>query len=220
MQVILLERVEHLGAIGDEVTVKDGYARNFLLPKQKALRVTEANRKQMVGNAPRALAGGTRTKDAVAILDALEQYQPELAEAFQDCVPHFNTPAEKEAVLDAYSQCKNISIDYAIMEKATNVYVCLGNFSWSDLGSWSSIHEISHKNSDNNVVKGNALTYDTRNSIIRGSSPDKLILVQGLNGYLVGEFGNVIIVCEKDREDLFRRFVNDVKAIPNSNDYI
>ena len=78
------------------------------------------------------------------------------------------------------------------MEKAKNVYVCLGNFTWSDLGSWASIHEISHKDENNNVIAANAQTYETRNCIIKGSA-DKLIVVQGLNGYLVGEFGNVVI---------------------------
>ena len=68
-------------------------------------------------------------------------------------------------------------------------------------------------------MTANAQLYDTRNSIIRGSA-DKLIVVQGLNGYLVGEFGNVIIVCEKDKEEQFRRFVNDLKAKPNSTEFI
>ena len=69
------------------------------------------------------------------------------------------------------------------------------------------------------MINANAHIYDSRNCIIKGS-PDKLIVVQGLNGYLVGEFGNVIIVCEKDKEEQFRRFVNDVKASPNAVDYV
>jgi mannose-1-phosphate guanylyltransferase len=142
-----------------------------------------------------------------------------MSEVFDELKPKFGTPEEKEAIMSAYSQCKNISIDYGIMEKAKNVFVCLGNFTWSDLGSWTSMHEISRKDENNNVVNANALTYDTRNSIIKGS-PDKLIVAQGLNGYLIGEFGNVIIVCEKDREEQFRRFVNDTKAKPNANDFI
>jgi len=155
-----------------------------------------------------------------AILNAFHQYLPEMSEVFDEVVkPKLGTPEEKEAILSAYSQCKNISIDYGIMEKATNVYVCLGNFTWSDLGSWASIHEISNKDESNNVINANALTYDTRNTIIKGSA-DKLIVAQGLNGYLIGEFGNVIIVCEKDKEEQFRRFVNDTKARPNANDFI
>jgi len=155
-----------------------------------------------------------------AIVKAFHQHLPEMSENFDEMVkPKLNTSEEAEAVRTTYAQSKSISIDYGVMEKATNVYVCLGNFTWSDLGSWSSIHEISAKDENNNVINANTLTYETRNCIVKGS-PDKLIVVQGLNGYLVGEFGNVVIVCEKDREDQFRRFVNDTKTKPNANDFL
>lgn len=154
-----------------------------------------------------------------AITRALQMFLPELTEVFEEMSAKMNTPDEKEAIREAYSQCKNISIDYGVMEKATNVYMCLGDFAWSDLGSWGSIHEISGKDEHHNVINANALVYDTENSIVKGS-PDKLIVVQGLNGFLVGEFGNVFIVCEKDKEEQFRRFVNDVKARQNASDFI
>ena len=88
--------------------------------------------------------------------------------------------------------------------------------------TWARGHQsmrFPHKDENNNVIKRNAQTYDTRNCIIKGSA-DKLIVVQGLNGYLVGEFGNVVIVCEKDKEEQFRRFVSDLKAKPNANEFI
>jgi len=154
-----------------------------------------------------------------AVLKEIHQHLPEMAEVFDEIKPKLGTDEERDAIRVAYPQCKSISIDYGIMEKAKNVYVCLGNFTWSDLGSWASIHEISAKDENNNVVNANALTYESRNCIIKGS-PDKLIVAQGLNGYLIGEFGNVIIVCEKDKEEQFRRFVNDVKAKPNSGDFV
>jgi mannose-1-phosphate guanylyltransferase len=154
-----------------------------------------------------------------AILKEIHGHLPEMAEVFDEIKSKLGTPEEREAIQVAYPQCKSISIDYGVMEKARNVYVCLGSFTWSDLGSWASIHEISHKDENNNVVNANSLTYDTRNCIIKGS-PDKLLVVQGLNGYLVGEFGNVVIVCEKDKEEQFRRFVNDAKTKPNSVDFI
>lgn len=154
-----------------------------------------------------------------AIVKAIQLHLPEMAEVFEETRPKLGTPQEKEAIAAAYPQCKSISIDYGVMEKASNVYVCLGDFNWSDLGSWASIHEISPKDQDNNVIQANALTYDSRNCIVRGS-PDRLIVVQGLNGYLVGEFGNVVIVCEKDREEQFRRFVSDVKSKPNANEFL
>lgn len=156
---------------------------------------------------------------AKAILEAVHNHMPEMAEVFEDIKTKLGTPQERDAIRAAYPQCKSISIDYGIMEKAKNVFVCLGDFSWSDLGSWASIHEISDKDANNNVVNANALTYDSRNCIIKGS-PDKLIVAQGLNGYLIGEFGNVFIVCEKDKEEQFRRFVNDVKSNEHANEYL
>lgn len=154
-----------------------------------------------------------------AIIKALEEYQPELAEVFEEASTKFYTDQETKAINTAYVQSKNISIDFGVMEKASNVYVWLSDFAWSDLGSWSSLHEMHKKDSDKNVIEANAMVYETRNSVIKGSK-DKLIVVQGLDGYLVGEFDNVIIVCQKDQEDLFRRFVNDLKAKPNGNDYL
>lgn len=154
-----------------------------------------------------------------AILEALRTHLSEMTEVFEEALPAFDTSEEKEAIKSTYAQCKSISIDYGIMEKATNVYVCLGNFTWSDLGSWGSIHEISEKDQNHNVINGNTLTYETHNCIIKGS-PGTLIVAQGLDGYLIGEFGNVFIVCEKDKEEQFRRFVNDVKTLSNAADYL
>lgn len=154
-----------------------------------------------------------------AIITAIEKYQPELAEVFEEASTRFFTKDEPKAIQEAYAQCKNISVDYGIMEKADNVFVWLSDFAWSDLGSWSSLYETHKKDADKNVVDANAMVYDTRNSVIKGSK-DKLIVVQGLEDYLVGEFGNVIIVCEKDKENLFRRFVNDLKTKPDGNTYL
>ncbi|MBL7843746.1 MAG: mannose-1-phosphate guanylyltransferase [Cyclobacteriaceae bacterium] len=155
-----------------------------------------------------------------AIIAALQEHLPEMAEVFEENLDQLGTDQEKKAISKIYTQCKSISIDYGIMEKATNVYVCQANFSWSDLGSWNSIHDISAKDKDNNTITGQVLVYDTRNSIIRSSTPGRLLIAHGLNGYLVGEFGNVIIVCEKEREDLFRQFVNDVKAMKGGGEFL
>jgi mannose-1-phosphate guanylyltransferase len=154
-----------------------------------------------------------------AILHSFAKHLPEMTEIFDEVAQKISTDEEKPAIQAAYSQTKSISIDYGIMEKADNVYVWLSTFAWSDLGSWGSLYEYSTKDSNNNVIGVEALTYETRNSIIKGDK-DKLVVTQGLNGYLVGAFGNVVIVCEKDKEDLFRRFVNDLKAKPNGSEYL
>lgn len=154
-----------------------------------------------------------------AILQAFHRYLPELAEAFEEIRPRLLSAEERNSVAKVYGQTKYISIDYGVMEKADNVYVALGNFSWSDLGSWASLHEASARNSENNVINAEALVYDTRNSVVLGP-PDTLIVAQGLNGYLVGVFGNVVIICEKDKEELFRRYVNDLKARPDGPKFL
>jgi len=154
-----------------------------------------------------------------AILEAFKKHLPEMTEVFEEASQSFNTAEERSALQAAYVQTKSISIDYGIMEKADNVYVWLSSFAWSDLGSWSSLHDNSNKDSNNNAISADSLVYDTRNSVIKGPK-DKLIVVQGLNGFLVGAFDNVVIVCEKDKEELFRKIVNDLKNRPNGNDYL
>jgi mannose-1-phosphate guanylyltransferase len=154
-----------------------------------------------------------------AILAALEKHTPELAEIFSEAATYIGTPEEAKAIDTAYSQCRSVSIDFGVMEKATNVYVWLSQFPWSDLGTWSSLHEASVRDEHNNVMLADAVTYDTRNSFIKGPK-DKLMIVQGLNGYLVGWFDDVLVVCEKDKEELFKRFVNDLKAKNNGAGFL
>jgi mannose-1-phosphate guanylyltransferase len=154
-----------------------------------------------------------------AILAAFQKHLPEMMEVFEEAASRFGTAEEKDALQTAYLQTKSISIDYGIMEKADNVYVWLSTFPWSDLGSWNSLHDNSLRDEHNNAVDAESLIYETRNSVIKGPK-DKLIVVQGLNGYLVGAFDNVVIVCEKEKEELFRRLVSDLKSRPNGNDYL
>lgn len=105
----------------------------------------------------------------------------------------------------------NISIDYAIMEKAENVYVQLCNFGWADLGTWGSLHEASPKDQHKNVIiNGKTLLYDCNNNII--AMPNgKLVVLQGLENYLVADTKNVLLICRKDDENTIRRYVNDVQ---------
>ena len=154
-----------------------------------------------------------------AICKALETHTPEIADAIDDLSVHFGKSTEPEAVTNAYSICKSLSIDFGVMEKADNVYVMLATFLWSDLGSWGSLHENSKRDENNNHIEGLVMTYDTRNSFIK-SQDGKLMVVQGLNGYLIGWFDDVLIVCEKDREELFRRYVADLKNIPEGPKFL
>lgn len=155
---------------------------------------------------------------AQAIIHAFQKHMPLMAETFEEITPKLFTTEEAHHIKVAYASCKNISIDYGIMEKAENVFVILGKFAWSDLGTWDSLHDLKEKNEDNNVIDANALTYDTQNCIIQGPE-NQLIVVQGLENYLVVHSDNVTLVCRKDDEKMLREFVSDVKA-KKGNQYL
>jgi len=146
-----------------------------------------------------------------AILKAFEKHLADIAEVFEEGNKVYFTKKEKAFIKIAYSQSRNISIDYGIMEKAEDVLVVPGEFGWSDLGSWQSMHEQKSKDKSLNVVDANAILYDCKDSLIKGPD-DQLIVVQGLEGYLVASCDNVLLICKKDDEQKFREFVKEVKA--------
>lgn len=143
-------------------------------------------------------------------IEAFQEHLSDLADAFEEGKALYGTAAEKEFVLRAYTQVKNISIDYGVMEKSREVYVILGDFGWSDIGSWQSLHELREKDAQNNVVEANALLFDTENCFIKTDS-DKLVVVQGLDNYLINESDNVLLICKLDAEHKFRDFVANAK---------
>lgn len=145
-----------------------------------------------------------------SLLDAFHEHLPDVAEVFEEGKVNFGKASEEEFINHAYSQVKNISIDYGIMEKSDKVYVILGDFGWSDLGSWRSLHELRNRDEENNVVEANAMLYETTNSFIKTDS-DKLVVVQGLDNYLVNESENVLLICKLDSEKKFREFVANAK---------
>ena len=147
-----------------------------------------------------------------SIIKEFEKYLPDLSETFSSISGQYYTKKEKERIAWAYARTKAISIDYGIMEKAENVYVVPGEFGWSDLGSWSSLHEYHDKDENNNVIDGNAMMYTSSECIIQ-SPNEKLVVVQGLDGYLVADCDDVLMICKKDDENKIRSIVNDVKSL-------
>ncbi|MGB3467524.1 MAG: sugar phosphate nucleotidyltransferase, partial [Cyclobacteriaceae bacterium] len=150
-----------------------------------------------------------------AITEAFGINMPEMASVFEEGTDHFYEVSEKDFIKTAYTQCKSLSIDYGIMEKSDNVYVVLGNFDWSDLGSWNSLHEIKEKDEHDNVLEANTLLYDSKSNYIKSDSK-KLIIAHELEGYLVADFKDVLVICKKDAESKFREFVSDVKDKKNT----
>ena len=147
-----------------------------------------------------------------SIINAIEKHEPELAALFRDENDVYGTKKEIDFIKNAYVSCKNISIDYAVMERAKNVYVRASIIGWSDLGTWGSLYEqIKHDKNHNAVVGKNTMLYDTKNCIINVPK-DKLVLIQGLEDYIVVESDGLLLICKKQDEQQIRNFVNDVKV--------
>ncbi len=142
---------------------------------------------------------------------AITEHLPDIDTLFREAANHFNSRRENEYVRKAYEQCTNISIDFGVMEKAKNVFVMSTEFGWSDLGTYGSLYEhIRHDTNENAIVGKNVMLYDSKNCFV--SMPrEKLVVLQGLNDYIVVESDNVLLVCRKQDEQQIRQFVNDVK---------
>lgn len=145
-----------------------------------------------------------------SIMKAFEKHLPEVDGLFKDAFVKFSSPDEPKAVELAYSECRNISIDYGVMEKADNVFVICSEFGWSDLGTWGSLYTHSNKDKSNNAVNGgNVMIYDSKNTLV--NVPDKkLIVLQGLEDYIVVESDDILLICRMKDEQEIKKFVSDV----------
>ncbi|WP_133271772.1 mannose-1-phosphate guanylyltransferase [Hymenobacter radiodurans] len=148
---------------------------------------------------------------AEVIMQAFHQYLSDIAEVFDEGLDQLGTSHEQDFITGAYSRCRNISIDYGIMEKADNVYVLPADFGWSDLGTWDSLHRIGRGDENGNVIDGDVILYDTRECVIKTPS-ERLVVVQGLEGYIVAEYDNVLLICKRTEEQRVKEFVADVRA--------
>ena len=153
------------------------------------------------------------------ILAAFDTHLPDVNELFSAGIGKYATKEEDAFIKETYTMCKSISIDYGVMEKADNVYVLASDFGWSDLGTWGSLYEIRDKDKNENAVVGNnVMLYDSSNCIVN-MPKDKLVLLHGLDDYIVVEDNDILLVCRKGDEQHIRQFVNDV-MIEKGDKYI
>jgi mannose-1-phosphate guanylyltransferase len=146
-----------------------------------------------------------------SILNELERNLPDINSLFSEGMDLYNTAKEKAFIREAYSKCTNISIDHGVMEKADNVYVRASIIGWSDLGTWGSLYDHIQKNSHANAVVGkNVMLYQSQNCIVHVPK-DKLVVIEGLEGYIVAESDGILLICKKQEEQQIRNIVNDVK---------
>ncbi len=145
------------------------------------------------------------------IISAFKEYLPEMDKLFTEASVDFNTENETKTINTIYPHCKNVSIDYGIMEKATNVFVLLSDFGWSDLGTWGSLYTHIKKDEHKNAVVGdNVMLYDSKQNIVKVPN-EKLVVIQGLEDYIVVESNNTLLICKKEDEQKIKQFVGDLK---------
>jgi mannose-1-phosphate guanylyltransferase len=146
-----------------------------------------------------------------SILKAFDKHLPDINHSFGAIENQLNTENENNVIENTYTHCKNISIDYGIMEKAENVDVICSDFGWSDLGTWGSLYEHLDKDTEGNSYQGeNILGYENKNCLINLPN-DKIAVIQGLEDYIVVESANILLICKKKDEQKIKNYVNDVK---------
>ncbi|MGZ5134055.1 MAG: mannose-1-phosphate guanylyltransferase [Flavitalea sp.] len=144
-------------------------------------------------------------------IEGFKKHMPEMYELFSSEQEKLNSDEEKQTIEGIYPQCSNISIDFGVMEKADNVYVIPASFGWSDLGTWNSAWDIMEKDYLENAVAGkNVIVFDANKCVIH--VPDeKLVVLQGLDDYIVVDTKDVLLICHREKEQEIKEYVAEVK---------
>ena len=144
---------------------------------------------------------------------AFNTYLPEIYEAFRNV----NMQTPYSTIENIYSLSQSISIDYGVIEKASNVHVIISDFGWSDVETWASLYDTHHKNDDGNAISGsNVITYDVKNSVIHVPHNKKVVL-QGLDNFIVAESDDVLMICNRNAEHRIFKFASDMEMKSKNN---
>ena len=140
------------------------------------------------------------------IVNAFRIYQPAMSKIFESMLPIYGTPEEQEKIDKLFPECENISVDYAIMEKAEEIFVCPADFGWSDLGTWGSLQQQSKKDLYGNACIGPDISlFETTNCIVH-TTQEKKVVIQGLDGFIVAENNDTLLICKLSEEQRIKQF--------------
>lgn len=140
------------------------------------------------------------------IVNAFRVYQPTMSKIFETLLPIYGTAREQEEIDRLFPECENISVDYAIMEKAEEIFVCPADFGWSDLGTWGSLLSQTKKDLYGNSCIGNDINlFETHNCMIHAAQ-EKKVVIQGLDGYIVAEHNDTLLICKLSEEQRIKQF--------------
>ncbi len=151
------------------------------------------------------------------VLNGFKKHLPEMYTLFSKGMEIYNTTKEQDFIDIQYPKAENISIDYGIMEKHENVKVVPATFDWNDLGTWGSLYEKLEKDVTNNaVVNARVITTDATGNIIRTEN-DKVVVIDGLNDYIIVEKEDVLVIVPKSKEQDIKEIRNSVQSKFGSN---
>ena len=143
---------------------------------------------------------------ASTIINAFRVYNPSIAKIFDSIRSKLGTPEEQKLIDERYPECENISVDYAIMEKAEEIFVCPADFGWSDLGTWGSLQTHLQRDLYGNAVIGeNVKLFDSRNCIVH-TTEEKKVIIQGLEGFIVAEKNDTLLICRLSEEQKIKQY--------------
>ncbi|AUP80280.1 mannose-1-phosphate guanylyltransferase [Flavivirga eckloniae] len=146
-----------------------------------------------------------------SVVKAFKNNQPELFALFEKGIAVYNTDLEDGFIQENYGKAENISVDYAIMEKSSNVYVIAADFDWNDLGTWGSLYDKLDKDETKNaVVNARTLTEDASGNMIRTKN-DKIVVVDGLQDYIIVDKDEVLLIFPKTKEQDIKKVLQNVK---------
>ncbi|ALO48440.1 mannose-1-phosphate guanylyltransferase [Hoylesella enoeca] len=141
------------------------------------------------------------------IVNAFRVYQPAISKIFESMLNIYGTDKEQALIDERYPECENISVDYAIMEKAEEIFVCPADFGWSDLGTWGSLWtQTKHDLYGNSSIGDNITMYDSHNCIVH-TTQEKKVIIQGLDDYIVAEYDDALLVCKLSEEQKITQFI-------------
>jgi mannose-1-phosphate guanylyltransferase len=155
--------------------------------------------------------GGIFIWSVKTITESFEKFQPQMNALFLKGMESYNTATEVRFIDDNYALAENVSIDYAVMEKADNVYVLPATFDWNDLGTWGSLHEKLPKDDNNNAVVNATVLLQNSSSNIISTSKDKLVIIDGLEDYIIVDKDNVLLIYPKSKEQEIKGIVSQLK---------
>ena len=140
------------------------------------------------------------------ITSVMRVYAPGIAQIFDRIFPDFYTEKENETIKKLFPTCEAISIDYAVIEKAQEIYVLPASFGWSDLGTWGALRGLLPQDKSGNATVGaDVRLYESKNCIVH-TSEEKRVVIQGLDGYIIAEKDNTLLICKLDEEQRIKEF--------------